>query len=316
MMLLLETLMLFILGDIERPSLVGVNHSTAVERMTQPTEPYSMPVYYQPVHIPHWCWPQVSNEFWSSRFPFYIKPRTYSPNNHLDDTSPNCRLDPTCSPDNWSDRQCSPDNCLGRQCSPDNRLDRENSLVLTDYFADTKDSVGSENTRDTRYTTDENLKSYTEDVTTKENIIIVHPSDYVVEPKRDEKAVSLKSNRRSMPQKTKSTRHFSCKYCDKDYMSLGALKMHIRTHTLPCKCKICGKAFSRPWLLQGHIRTHTGERPFSCWHCGRAFADRSNLRAHLQTHSDVKKYECAKCSRTFSRMTFLTKHKELGCFTT
>lgn len=51
---------------------------------------------------------------------------------------------------------------------------------------------------------------------------------------------------------------FSCKYCDKEYASLGALKMHLRTHTLPCVCKVCGKAFSRPWLLQGHIRTHTG----------------------------------------------------------
>ncbi|CAH2324402.1 zinc finger SNAI3 [Pelobates cultripes] len=83
-------------------------------------------------------------------------------------------------------------------------------------------------------------------------------------------------------------RVFSCQQCAKAYTSLGALKMHIRTHTLPCSCGICGKAFSRPWLLQGHIRTHTGEKPFSCFHCGRGFADRSNLRAHLQTHSEVK----------------------------
>lgn len=106
---------------------------------------------------------------------------------------------------------------------------------------------------------------------------------------------------------------FSCKYCDKEYVSLGALKMHIRTHTLPCVCKLCGKAFSRPWLLQGHIRTHTGEKPFSCPHCSRAFADRSNLRAHLQTHSDIKKYQCKVCSKTFSRVSLLSKHEEAGC---
>ncbi|GAB6023781.1 snail [Chamberlinius hualienensis] len=110
-------------------------------------------------------------------------------------------------------------------------------------------------------------------------------------------------------------RSFSCKYCDKVYMSLGALKMHIRTHTLPCKCDLCGKAFSRPWLLQGHIRTHTGEKPFSCTHCNRAFADRSNLRAHLQTHSDVKKYSCKLCSKTFSRMSLLLKHEDSNCCT-
>ncbi|MBN3311454.1 SNAI1 protein, partial [Atractosteus spatula] len=104
-----------------------------------------------------------------------------------------------------------------------------------------------------------------------------------------------------------------CKHCPKEYSSLGALKMHIRSHTLPCVCTTCGKAFSRPWLLQGHIRTHTGERPFSCPHCSRAFADRSNLRAHLQTHSEVKKYQCSGCSRTFSRMSLLHKHTETGC---
>ena len=56
----------------------------------------------------------------------------------------------------------------------------------------------------------------------------------------------------------RAPRCFTCRFCDKEYASLGALKMHIRTHTLPCLCSVCGKAFSRPWLLQGHIRTHTG----------------------------------------------------------
>ncbi|XP_042294101.1 zinc finger protein SNAI3 [Sceloporus undulatus] len=108
-------------------------------------------------------------------------------------------------------------------------------------------------------------------------------------------------------------KYFTCKYCDKEYASLGALKMHIRTHTLPCICKICGKAFSRPWLLQGHIRTHTGEKPYACSLCNRAFADRSNLRAHLQTHSEVKKYQCHSCLKTFSRMSLLLRHEEASC---
>ncbi|KAM9410017.1 snail family zinc finger 1a [Pholidichthys leucotaenia] len=105
---------------------------------------------------------------------------------------------------------------------------------------------------------------------------------------------------------------FFCKHCLKEYTSLGALKMHIRSHTLPCVCKTCGKAFSRPWLLRGHIRTHTGERPFSCNQCKRAFADRSNLRAHQQTHAEVKKYQCGVCARTFSRMSLLQKHATSG----
>lgn len=66
------------------------------------------------------------------------------------------------------------------------------------------------------------------------------------------------SKQRSLHCEWQCQKFFSCKYCDKEYVSLGALKMHIRTHTLPCVCKLCGKAFSRPWLLQGHIRTHTG----------------------------------------------------------
>ena len=108
-------------------------------------------------------------------------------------------------------------------------------------------------------------------------------------------------------------KQFSCKYCQKTYNSQSALKMHIRTHTLPCKCPECGKSFSRPWLLQGHMRTHTGEKPFSCTHCSRNFADKSNLRAHLQTHLQNKKYSCPGCRKSFSRMSLLTKHTESGC---
>ncbi|TNN06298.1 Zinc finger protein [Schistosoma japonicum] len=106
---------------------------------------------------------------------------------------------------------------------------------------------------------------------------------------------------------------YFCHLCNKVYYSMSALKMHVRTHTLPCKCNLCGKAFSRMWLLNGHLRTHTGEKPFACIICTRAFADRSNLRAHMQTHSEVKRYQCIHCDRTFSRMGLLTKHQTTSC---
>lgn len=46
---------------------------------------------------------------------------------------------------------------------------------------------------------------------------------------------------------TSGRNRFSCPDpdCGKSYLSPGALKMHQRTHTLPCRCDTCGKAFSR-----------------------------------------------------------------------
>ncbi|XP_018647817.1 LOW QUALITY PROTEIN: putative zinc finger protein [Schistosoma mansoni] len=101
---------------------------------------------------------------------------------------------------------------------------------------------------------------------------------------------------------------YACKLCSKVYSQASALKMHVRTHTLPCRCTHCGKSFSRKWLLKGHERTHTGERPYSCNVCSRSFADRSNLRAHMQTHQREKRYSCPHCPRSFSRMGLLNKH--------
>lgn len=66
----------------------------------------------------------------------------------------------------------------------------------------------------------------------------------------------------SSPTPSASARQYTCHVCAKIYYSMSALKMHIRTHTLPCKCNICGKAFSRMWLLNGHLRTHTGKCGF------------------------------------------------------
>lgn len=104
-----------------------------------------------------------------------------------------------------------------------------------------------------------------------------------------------------------------CPHCNKVYVSMPALSMHILTHELRHECTVCNKTFSRPWLLQGHMRSHTGEKPYGCAHCGKAFADRSNLRAHMQTHSAFKHFECQRCHKTFALKSYLNKHYESAC---
>ncbi|VDM58866.1 unnamed protein product [Angiostrongylus costaricensis] len=104
-----------------------------------------------------------------------------------------------------------------------------------------------------------------------------------------------------------------CPHCDRVYVSMPALSMHILTHKANHKCDVCGKVFSRLWLLQGHLRSHTGQRPFGCAHCGKNFADRSNLRAHILTHTGEKKYSCQKCGRRFALRSYLNRHTETSC---
>jgi len=139
--------------------------------------------------------------------------------------------------------------------------------------------------------------------------LVRHQQSSCSYPSKSSSSSSPQSGSTGSPPTRSPSPLLSCPHCDKTYTSSGALKMHVRTHTLPCRCPVCGKSFSRPWLLQGHLRTHTGERPFRCAVCGRAFADRSNLRAHAQTHAAAKRYQCTACRRSFTRLSLLVRHE-------
>ncbi|KAF8366886.1 ces-1 [Pristionchus pacificus] len=104
-----------------------------------------------------------------------------------------------------------------------------------------------------------------------------------------------------------------CPHCDRVYVSMPALSMHMLTHNAAHACDVCGKTFSRLWLLQGHLRSHTGTRPFGCAHCGKFFSDRSNLRAHILTHTGTKRFGCDGCGKRFALRSYLNRHVESGC---
>ncbi|GMS99832.1 hypothetical protein PENTCL1PPCAC_22007 [Pristionchus entomophagus] len=103
-----------------------------------------------------------------------------------------------------------------------------------------------------------------------------------------------------------------CPHCDRVYVSMPALSMHLLTHNAAHECGVCGKTFSRLWLLQGHLRSHTGTRPFGCAHCGKFFSDRSNLRAHILTHTGIKRFGCDGCGKRFVLRSYLNRHVESG----
>ncbi|CAI2723004.1 unnamed protein product [Schistosoma spindalis] len=149
------------------------------------------------------------------------------------------------------------------------------------------------------------LQSMTKDASKLTNVCNIKSKTYSGNP-----IISKYSNTKSTDRTLiiNGPNSYACKLCSKVYSQASALKMHVRTHTLPCRCTHCGKSFSRKWLLKGHERTHTGERPYSCNVCSRSFADRSNLRAHMQTHQREKRYSCPHCPRSFSRMGLLNKH--------
>ncbi|XP_014469270.1 PREDICTED: putative zinc finger protein 724 isoform X2 [Dinoponera quadriceps] len=86
-----------------------------------------------------------------------------------------------------------------------------------------------------------------------------------------------------------------CKYCQKQYMKLGHLKNHMRTHKAGrvLRCKQCGKTFSVPRLYDKHVKQSHGQDKLNEEDCVVRRSTRSyvNASTHLRNVRDEEKKE-------------------------
>lgn len=94
----------------------------------------------------------------------------------------------------------------------------------------------------------------------------------------------------------------SCLVCGKNFVNIGRLKSHEKTHSKsrPFKCIDCGKTFTVRYSLICHTRVHTRERPYNCTICGSRFSQASSLKTHqIYKHTKDFPYLCKYCGRGF-----------------
>ncbi|CAJ0603960.1 unnamed protein product [Cylicocyclus nassatus] len=94
----------------------------------------------------------------------------------------------------------------------------------------------------------------------------------------------------------------TCVHCQKHYKSPGALKMHLKTHSLPCVCEKCGKSFSRK-VISEHIQVRNRTLVRSVAEISLIVAISEHMNKHIfrKGNIDVSTVIChllaLKCSR-------------------
>lgn len=111
---------------------------------------------------------------------------------------------------------------------------------------------------------------------------------------------------------TTPSESYICDFCQKQYQSPSALRMHMRSHAgeKPYPCKTCGKSFAVSGNLEKHERTHLGVKDFICQYCHKAFALNETLKIHERIHTGEKRYHCQFCSQSFLYLSTKRNHEQ------
>ena len=120
---------------------------------------------------------------------------------------------------------------------------------------------------------------------------------------------------------------FQCTYCNKEYTNIDLLQSHEDIHMSPYSCKMCDKGFLSEKCLKNHIAKHNVKVCLeklvlpeelldgnsyldvkceidprvihNCDICNKEFTNSKDLRRHLyDTHRDPQ--QCEVCSKTYS----------------
>ena len=117
----------------------------------------------------------------------------------------------------------------------------------------------------------------------------------------------------------KNGKLYKCGICEKVFVKLNYLKLHIPKHTEQHKCDLCGKKFTKLGSLQKHQCTVSktllekpveeivtrvdvdGLEEYQCTICRENFSTQIDAIAHYMTHSD-NNLSCLKCSKVLESL--------------